>query len=89
MNILQQKTIKISILGYCQTYTNIAIEWGREHKKFAVDINLLKARELHPPLTYQETGDKLSGKSPPNLGASPDGLVDCPGCYRSEVSLQL
>lgn len=71
MNILQQKTIKISILGYCQTYTNIAIEWGREHKKFAVDINLLKARELHPPLTYQETGDKLSGKPPPQPRCKP------------------
>lgn len=25
------------ILGYCPTFTNTAVEWGREHEKVAVD----------------------------------------------------
>lgn len=67
------------ILGYCPTFTNTAVEWGREHEKVAIDSYLLKARELHPPLTYQETG-LVVREALPHLGASPDGLVYCPHC---------
>lgn len=52
---------------------------GREHEKVAVDSYLLKARELHPPLTYQATG-LVVREALPHLGASPDGLVYCPHC---------
>lgn len=67
------------ILGYCPTFTNKAVEWGREHEKVAVDSYLLKVREFHPPLTYQETGLVIR-EALPHLGASPDGLVYCPHC---------
>lgn len=83
--IVQRKSVTlpddllIYILGYCPTFTNTAVEWGREDEKVAVDSYLLKVRELHPPLTYQETG-LVVRKTLPHLGASPDGPVYCPHC---------
>ncbi|XP_062611092.1 uncharacterized protein LOC134272932 [Saccostrea cucullata] len=64
------------ILGYCPSFSNKAMEWGREHEKVAIDCYLLKVREIHPPLTFQETG-LVVREWLPHLGASPDGLVYC------------